>query len=256
MADRQQEQDVESGRSWSPSAWEIGVFTLILGGLKVLVVAGFDHATAVALVSAVGPADAFVSLVLKLGPFALAFVPPAIYLVHRHVSGLVNLGPANTILGGILSLGAAALLLTEMPYRYWMSVLGGALGALVFIVAEQWFARRGRVRVGGVDPRNYLWILVAVYGVSFTLLDSEPWMPAEVLTGQEGRPFAGYVVEDSGRWMTVLGASSRTLYAIEVDEVVERRVCLPGGRDYRSLVEVVLRRPVRRPNPCSAFLDD
>lgn len=205
-------------REWAKDVAQVAVF---LGVAKVLAVARVDPQVTWVLLSA---SPASIVATVAVISVALAVLLVAIAFVARDATHRVYLraGPASRVLmvSGIViaALGVGGLVLDGV-LRLFVSALalGIVWGVHRIQVARERDDRTDRFLIG-LAVAFFLFALVRIAWAGL----EEPWMPREVLRLDSGDELDGYVVEDSGRWMTLLTHEGRDVVVVEVDAVQER----------------------------------
>lgn len=213
------------------------VFFLLLG-MKVMLVSGFDSATALEVLATSGPVSVAVGAFVSEAP-AFSFL-----LLLTTLHWLEHEYPTASLMQAMVAafLGSLALIFTIMLYP---------LMWLVLWTVTIYVLRRSRQRAaddsspaGETDPAEDMapdrWftqprLMGVVLGLTLSLqvLIGRMWLPTETLTLDSDERIVAYVLEDEGPWLTYLTEEDRVVRVARVGEVEGRSVCyVPPLREF------------------------
>lgn len=119
----------------------------------------------------------------------------------------------------VLFASAVILALFTVPWTWFIvsAVLGSALALFSWSRHRQ---AKTPVNATGPPAWAFVFLLLLVLAVS----QDGAWLPTERIVVSD-TPHVGYVLNDQGRWTTVLVEETRTLLVVQSSEVSERTVC-------------------------------
>jgi hypothetical protein len=201
--------------------------------LLVLRIAGaskFQVPTALALVGASNAASVVLALFLWLFTTIMLYV--GLVSVAYVVDRLKVVWPARLwaaivarITHLVLILALAAVVLPWFDF----AIIGFL--AVVYLVGS-----RASIKSSAVSS---VWALVA--GLTGLLIyQSVLWLPAEVLRVTGRKPIVGYVVRDTGTWVTILTETDRRIVYIQSGRLLGRSICTVRSQSQtRALVSLL-----------------
>ena len=213
---------------------------LIVSAARLLIIADYNPATALGILSSQSYVNALLGTIVPLVPLFMPYAALLFLVADRVVACFLAL--LATALISPTNRSEAAHMLSAQ----WHSTLGGGLfwHALLFVMALV-FAILLLVELAGVSPASFagsvgvvgsivlLPLVVAVYSVpignsAYVDLIRQPWLPAEAITLTSNQEFIGYALSSDGYWLEVLTANSRTIKYYRVSDIRDRQICQPA----------------------------
>lgn len=204
--------------------WILGGAPIALAVVRIWYAARFVPETAAAIVTHGNP------LAILAGAFFDAAPLAAVYgtiLLWRQVQVTQEKSYVGTVVLFLVAMAVTTTALLSAP----AIALGGWVLLGLYMLA---LVIRGRVRD---DPWQFDWdrfhrstaLLLVGLAIIHVLQDDTMWLPPERLTVDNGPPVVGYVLDDGGRWTTVLTEGDRAIAVLEDEQVTGRRVCQTSG---------------------------
>lgn len=235
----------------------IGGVTFVAVVFKILSVAQFDTNVAYGLLTASDTGRVLFAIVLSLAPTVIALVAGATWLlvlgaktsedrawalVRSTLATFVALfiAPFTTIVVIVLVVAIELVFVRGLAHLLARRVKSVGEDSQIDAARPQTRSPDDRV----VDAAGSLLMLGFALLLSVVVLPSEPWMPSEAITLDDGTVMTGYVVAVDGDWATVLTEPERALVVLKSALVSGREVC-----SVRERIELPL--VVRSsPSPC------
>lgn len=213
--------------------------------VRALVVARLDPSTAGGLVRASGPVTVFAGTMTAAFPGLLIAALVAFFYWARSL-------PEGGVAKEVSTSVSVALLIFSAVAAPWPAFVAIA-AAFCFLVAP--LAHMvAQPRAGGLG-----WgVIIGMASVPLSLfvVSSGVWVPQEKVQVEDFGVVYGYVLEEEGRWVSVLQEQDRKLLFLAEAEVESRQVCETGESVFEGSIFDVLRdllgEPVRKPDypPC------
>jgi hypothetical protein len=243
------------------------VGVLIIAAARLLIVAGYNPATASAIVASDGYVNTLLGSVLPVVPLLMPYVALVLLFFRRTLPGLLALGIAALVsparYGRAAALATAShdshQLVSLTGRNLWILVCIGVV--IVLLVALQTDGLYASARTVGTFAAIALTIYVVhvfplqASGNYYGNLLALPWMPAEKVTFTTGPPVVGYVLADSDLSLEVLVNSSRSVKFYRNDLVTGEQVCRLGAQmSGKPLVTLIPAKPAVQscPHPTAA----
>ena len=237
---------------------------LLFSVIRLLIVADYNPATALAIVSSGGYVDTLVGTIIPLVPIFAPYLALLLLFFNRVIPGLLML-LATAYMSPVLPSPTAVHLATDdwsaVIHRNVLVLIG--LGVLVIVFAVL-LARELRGPGFGVTVRTLstvacialLPFVMRLYPFPlsnefYTGLIKQPWLPAETITLTSGEAFTGYVLSDNGTWVVVLRDSTRTITYYRSLRVASQQICQitpqPPRQPLKPLFPAHLNAPTSTP---------
>lgn len=215
------------------------VGVLLLAATRVLIVADYNLATALAILSSSGYVNTLVGSVIPLVPIVMPYVGLLLLYLNRIVAALLAFAAALLISPAAVT-GASALSLVKHDLGLMTGGSGGRQALLIILaiplsalllIEMAGFQFSTVVRtVGTVGIIATLPLIIRLYPVPvsntfYTNVLSEPWLPAEAITLTTHQVVTGYVLATDQDWFEVLVAQDRTVVHYHTSEVASRALC-------------------------------
>ena len=225
------------------------LFAFVMIAVRALVVARLDPTTAVGLVQTSGPVNVFVGTLTVTLPHLLFLLCAALLLARRYLSRPL-ISRASTYIA--LAIVGTILLFVG----HWTFPLGVIAMAIQIRELDD---RESAVRWLARVSTRFVAFVTIVFSAGFLLAfltSPDVWLPQERLQLSGGGIVFGYVLEEDGRWVSILEEDDRELLFVEQDGVESREACASDSGDNPSLADLlkeVFGDPPARPTypPCS-----
>lgn len=202
--------------------------------LKVLSVAAFSPQTSFALLAS-GASGSTFSLALALVP---ALLPVAIGMAARWLVDALAFRRSHVWPAVIVLSNLVILFLAVAPWWVVVVIAGLLLAVTPVIVRGNRRAKEGDSSAVVSINMDFHWSVVIAAFATFSalpvVLSPKPWLPSERLTiGSQS--VVGYVLNDDGRWITVLDGEERLVSRYMSSSVRKRVVCRIGPDRPRTI---------------------
>ena len=212
---------------------------LLLSVIRLLAVAGYNPATASAIVSSGGYVDALLGTIIPLVPIFTPYLALLLLYFGRVISGILLL-LAAAFMSPVALARPAAL---HLPGHDWhVATHRSPLILVIMIILAAAFAILLAVELLGVGlaaAARTAGTVACIVLIPFVLslvpfplshgfyadVIKQPWQPAEVITLTSGQRFIGYVLSDNGTWLVVLGEGTRTVQYYRSTQVASQQIC-------------------------------
>lgn len=225
------------------------LFAFVTVAGRALVVARLDTTTAAALVRTSGPVNVFVGTLTDAFPNLLMMAFIMFVFLDWHLLAAGSPLPRRSVYLVAGGVGLVALFIAPWKqFVAWIPVavfgLHPAFAPHLREVLFPSFAKTRAIAIG------------AVFLLTFLLSDAV-WLPQEKVQLRDGGIVVGYVVEEDGRWMSILKEHDRELLFVDEEEVESRGVCgdevtgvlLDGPSALQLLLDRLGDPPSRPTNP-------
>lgn len=202
------------------------LFAFVTVAARALAVARLDTTTAAALVRTSGPVDVFMGTLTQVFPDLLMLAFVMFVFLDWHLAAKSPL-PRRLVYGVAWGVGLVALFIAPWKqFLLWICVAvpgvhPASASHLRELLAPS-FVKTRSIMIGGV--------VLLVF-----LLSDAVWLPQERIQLRGAGTVVGYVVEEDGRWISILKEHDRALLFVEDDDVESREVC---GDDLRGVLIV------------------
>lgn len=221
--------------------------TFLFVAIRILVVSGYDIATAIGLVTATDTGALLLgTLLLDMGLLAAGATALVMYQCETQ-------GGVDQSSKGLARLGKALSLVTAL----FVPILGGLM-LLYFVATGPKGIELGQRLLGPIlravfgasksptsaAERSIRWLIVFSVGASAAvavLVDTRPWLPAEELTFKSGAVATVFVLKADEGDTVVLAERNRRLIRITSD--VTRSFCRLDGLEYTLARPLLSTRP-------------
>jgi hypothetical protein len=212
---------------------------LIVSAARLLIIANYNPATALAVLSSQSYVNALLGTIVPLVPLLMPYIALLFLVANRVILGLLALLGAALISPTPTSRSGVAHMLSAE----WHSALGGGFWRHALLIGlAMTYAFFLLTELAGVGPASFagsvgvvasialLPLIVALYPVpignsAYVDLIRQPWLPAEAITQNSHQEFIGYVLSSDGYWLEVLTADDRTIKYYRVSEIRDREIC-------------------------------
>jgi len=202
-----------------------GNLTLVVGGLattfvvlRLLAVAGFSPETAYGILQAQGTGTVIVGTLVG----ALRYAGPFFFvaLIFSPAEKLVR----NRALRIVLLVVVVAISAFSTP---WVYLAGAVAFALLVSPSLRWSQDRLQLQASKTIVRAYIWVIciMAILGAIGFTLAAPPWMPIEQITFKNDTTIEGYVLSDSGTFMSIL-TPARRIREFTATSAKKRKPCV------------------------------
>jgi hypothetical protein len=221
---------------------------LVVSVIRLLIVADYNPATALAIVSSGGYVDTLLGTIIPLVPLLTPYLALVLLFFNRVIPGLLTLLAAafmSPVAPEAAHLTGHAWYLITHRNVLVLAVL--VLLAVTFVVLlvlvlmGLGFGTAART-AGTVACVALLPVVMSLYPLQVTNgfysgLLKQPWLPAETITLTSGQAFTGYVLSDNGTWLVVLTDATRTIHYYRSAQVASQQICQKtGARPKRPLI--------------------
>jgi hypothetical protein len=212
---------------------------LVVSVIRLLIVADYNPATALAIVSSGGYVDTLLGTIVPLVPIFTPYLALLLLFFNRVIPGLLTLLAAAFMSPVVLTRPEAV----HLPGDDWSLITHrNVLVLIVLVLLAAVFAvllalefmglgfgvvarTAGTVACIALIPfvmRLYPFPLTSEF---YTGLIKQPWLPAETITLTSGQAFTGYVLSDNGTWLVVLTDGTRTIHYYRSVQVASQQIC-------------------------------
>ena len=212
---------------------------LLVSIIRLLIVAGYNPATALAIASSGGYADTLLGAIIPLVPLFAPYLALALLFFNRVIPAILTI-LATALMTPVATTRAAALHLARADWQsvthrgllavIVMAVLGLAFVFLLTLVLVGPGFVTGVRTVATVACIALIPLVATIYPFPlsnqfYTGVLKQPWLPAQVITLVSGQKVTGYVLSDNGTWVVVLDDPTRTVHYYRSAQVAARQIC-------------------------------
>jgi hypothetical protein len=228
---------------WGRSAAFVLIVSLIglllVSIIRLLIVAGYNPATALAILSSGGYVDTLLGAIIPLVPLFAPYLALVLLFFNRVILAILTI-LATAFMTPVATTRAAALHLARadwqsVTHRGLLAIIVMAVLGLVFVfLLTLVFLGPGFVAgvrtVATVACIALIPFVATIYPFPlsnqfYTGVLKQPWLPAQVITLVSGPKVTGYVLSDNGTWVVVLDDPTRTVHYYRSAQVAARQIC-------------------------------
>lgn len=206
----------EGKRSWGGwTPWIIGGVPTALAIVRIARISEFDAGTAGAILTASGTVTVFTGSLIPVIPTLLMFGSILLVFATRRSEGYLS---------QLFEPTSYMLVLGVLIFIPWdLLAIFGVL--FVVLAIREWRARRteGDLYLEEGLLRGIIASLIFLVFVSPLFID-DLWVSREILE-IENEKIVGFVLEDDGRWATILEDEKREVRYVDVEALESRNIC-------------------------------
>lgn len=215
-------------------------FFFIMLGVKLFVVASFNVEAALGILRAAGPVTVAVgTFITSLSGLSYGTLLGSFLWLQRNWEG----DEKPLVFALMMVVAVVSGLVMVLTYvAVWI------IPSVVAPFAGGWL--RKRHEKAGTHPGTSWRVVVTVAALILMtqVLTRDVWLPRENLRLSDGDQGVFYVIEDEGRWVTVLSSETRNVQSVEESDIVEREICYFAPETSIWSIRLIDLAPVGRTN--------
>lgn len=209
---------------------------------RLLIVSDYNPVTASAIASSGGYVDTLLGTIIPLLPVLAPYIALILLFFNRTIAAILAFAATAFVSPIAINRASAVGLAGKDWHLITHSNLLVIVIMLLFAVAFALLLSLELMTLGLAVSLKTVATIACIVLIPFIArlyplpLNSEfyaeqvkqPWLPPETIMLNSGQSFTGYVLDDDGSWLVVLGNSSRTVNYYPGADVTSRKVCRIG----------------------------